>query len=261
MKQLGFVVIMVVLSRAITASAESSGKPLKDMPLSLQNLKISQTNTYKWASVVQKDGKKESTDYAVLVVSSTPQGSNLFLHDTITLVRSYGGTVFKRSLKYPKKDLLRPEQISLDIIGEGKSVREMTYENGEMKIFESPGKARTEHLGFEDGVLTFNAMLRVVPLLPRQIGSSYKFKLYAEPFLFRIREATQKDPEWTLTCAAMENVTIGRKTHECVRYRLDLKSVEVRTDIWVGKNNLVVKFVDYMPGGASAGLLEATLQE
>jgi hypothetical protein len=250
-----------LLSQAISTSAEPNGKPLKDAALNLQSLDTSQTHKYKWTTVTQKGGKREVKDYAVLVVSNILEKGNLLLDDTITLARSYNGTVFKRRLKYPKNNLLHPEQITLDIIGEGKSVREMNYENGEMKILDSPGETRTEHWGFEDGILTFNALLRLAPLLPRDVGSAYTFKLYAEPFLFRIREAEQKDPVWTLTCVAPETVTIDKKSYECVRFRLDLKSAAVRTDIWVGKNNLVVKFVDVLPEGADATSLEAILQE
>jgi hypothetical protein len=261
MKQLVLLVIVGLLSQAISQSAEPNRKPLKDVPLNLQSLEASQTHKYKWVTVTQKGGKREAKDYAMLIVSNKLEKSNLVLHDTITLARSYNGTVFKRTLRYPKNKLLHPEQITLDIIGEGKSVREMSYENGEMKILDSPGETKTQHWSFEDGILTFNALLRLAPLLPREVGSAYTFKLYAEPFLFRIREAEQKDPVWTLTCVAPETVTIGKKLYECVRFRLDLKSAEVRTDLWVGKNNLVVKFVDVLPEGADATSLEAILQE
>jgi len=261
MKRFAFLVLVGLLCQAIAECAEPSGKPLRDVPVSLQRLEASKTHTYKWATITQKGGKREAKDYAMLVVSTKLEKTNLLLDDTITLARSYGGTVFKRSLKYPKNNLLHPEQITLDIVGEGKSVREMTYENGEMKILHSPGETRTERWGFEDGILTFNALLRLAPLLPRDGGSVYTFKVYAEPFLFRIREAAQKDPIWTLSCLAPETVTIGKRSYECTRFRLELKSVEVRTDIWVGKNSVVVKFVDVLPEGADAASLEATLQE
>jgi len=261
MKQLALLVIVGLLSPAISKSAEPNGKPLKDVPFNLQRLEGRQTHKYKWVTVTQKGDKREARDYAVLVISNNWEKGNLLLHDTITLAQSYNGTVFERSLKYPKNNLLHPEQITLDIIGEGKSVREMSYESGEMKILDSPGETKTQRWSFDDGILTFNALLRLAPLLPRDAGSAYTFKLYAEPFLFRIREAQQKDPVWTLTCVAPETVTIGKKSYECVRFRLDLKSAEVRTDIWVGGNNLVVKFVDVLPEGADATFLEAILQE
>ncbi len=104
-------------------------------------------------------------------------------------------------------------------------------------------------------------LLRLAPLLPRELGTVYTFQMYAEPFLFRIRKAEGTDDPFTLLCEASEMVTIGKKSHECVRFRLELKSAEVKTDIWVGKNNLVVKFVDTLPKMAEANFLEATLQE
>ena len=261
MRQLTFLLIGGLLSQAISESAEPSRKPLKDVTFDLRSLEPKQTHKYKWVTVTQKGGKREARDYAVLVISNNLEKDKLLLHDTITLARSYKGTVFERKLKYPRNNLLHPEQITLDIIGEGKSVREMSYENAEMKILDSSGETNTQHCSFEDGILTFNALLRLAPLLPRDIWSAYTFKLYAEPFLFRIREAEQKDPVWTMTIEALETIEIGKKSYECVKFGMELKSAEIRTTVWVGQNNLVVKFTDVMPEGAGANALEATLQE
>jgi hypothetical protein len=261
MKHLTLVIVVGLLSSAVSKSAEPNQKPLKDVPFNLRNLEAKETYKYKWMTVAQKDGKREAKDYAVLVIANDFEKGAFLLHDTITLASAYNGTVFERKLKYPRSNLLHPEQITLDIIGGGKSVREMSYDNGEMKIFDSPGQTNTEHWAFDDGILTFNTLLRLAPLLPRDIGTSYTFKLYAEPFLFRIREAEQTGG-WTLKREAAETIKIGRKSYDCIRFRMDLKSVQVRTDVWVGtKNNLVVKFVDTLPEGADAGTLEAILQE
>jgi hypothetical protein len=166
--------------------------------------------------------------------------------------------VFERSIKYPKDNLLRPDEITLDIISGGKTMREMSYRNGVMKI---EGKADLEHPQFDKGILTFNAFLRLLPLLPRDIGNVYTFQMYAEPFLFRIREVKEKNDSFTIACEAVETIKIDKQSYKCVRFRLDMKSAVIRTDVWVDENNLVVKFVDTMPGGAKAGTLEATLQE
>ena len=42
---------------------------------------------------------------------------------------------------------------------------------------------------------------------------------------------------------------------------MDLKPVEIRTDFWVGTNNVVMKFVEKLPEGADAESIEATLEE
>ena len=173
-----------MLSQAISKSAEPSRKPLKDVPFNLRSLEPKQTHKYKWVTLTQKGGKREARDYAVLVISNNLEKDKLLLHDTITLARAYKGTVFERKLKYPRNNLLHPEQITLDIIGGGKSVREMSYENAEMKILDSTGETNTQHCSFEDCILTFNALLRLAPLLPRDIGSDYTFKLYADLFFF-----------------------------------------------------------------------------
>ena len=149
MRQLTFLVIGGLLSQAISKSAEPSRKPLKDVTFDLRSLEPKQTHKYKWVTLTQKGGKREARDYAVLVISNNLEKDKLLLHDTITLARAYKGTVFERKLKYPRNNLLHPEQITLDIIGEGKSVREMSYENAEMKILDSSGETNTQHCSFE----------------------------------------------------------------------------------------------------------------
>src|SRR5258707_3321714 len=182
-------------------------------------------------------------------------------HDTITLGASYNGTIFDRKLLFPEGKLFTPEQIIIDITGGGKTVRQLNYAKGEATFIEFSGETNTERWTFNDGILTFNTLLRVAPLLPREIGAIYTFQAYAEPILFRTHEAEKKDGPFTLACEGSQPVRIGKKSYECVKFRLELKSAEVRTDVWVGNNNLVVKFVDVLPEGADAKFLVATLQE
>jgi hypothetical protein len=258
MKQLMFLLIVGLLSQSISEAVEPNRKSLNDVSFNLRGLQPEQTHKYKWMSLTQKGAKRESKDYGVLVIFTKLEKDNLLLHDTITLVPAYNGMVFERRIKYPKDSLLRPDEITLDISASGKTVREMICQNGEMKI---EGKAEPEHPRFDKGILTFNAFLRLAPLLPRDIGNVYTFQMYAEPFLFRIREAEEKNDSFTIACEALETVKIGKKSYKCVRFRMDLKSAVIRTDVWVGENNLVVKFVDTLPEGAEAEALEATLQE
>jgi hypothetical protein len=262
MKQFTILLIVGLLFPALAKPAEPNQKSLNDVPFNLKDLQSEQTRKYKWM-FSQSGSEKELKDYAVLVISSKFEKDGLLLHDTITLVPSSEneGMVFERSIKYPKDNLLRPEQITLDITGEGKTVREMSYENGEMKILNDLGPTIIQHPKFDDGILTFNALLRLAPLLPRDIGKVYTFRMYAEPFLFRIREMKETNDSFTITCEAPETVKIGEKSYKCVKFRMELKSAQIRTDVWVGDNNLVVKYADISLNDMDPYCLEATLQE
>jgi hypothetical protein len=262
MKRLIVFLIVGLLFPVLLISAEPAKTPLKDVILELKGLEDEQIRNYKWMSVIQKDAKRESKDYARLIVVSKSANEELHFHDTITLAPSYKGMIFDRRLTFPKADLLAPQGITIDITGGGKTVRQFDYEGGEANFIEFSGATNTTRWSFEGGILTFNMLLRVAPQLPREIGRVYTFRAYAEPFLFRIHEVAEGDTPFTLTCEASEEIRTGRKSYDCVRFSLDLKSAEVRTDIWVCKdNNLVVRFVDVLPEGADASFLEATIQE
>ena len=261
MRYLTAVLVLGLLARATSLPAESTRRPLRDVTLDLRSLESTSSCKYNLVTVTQKGAKRESKNYGRLAISSKLKDGSLLFHDTITLAASYGGLIFERSLKYPRDNLLHPEEATLDVIHEGKSMREMTYANAEMKIFDDSGATNIEHWSFDNGILTFNALLRLAPLLPRESGTVYTFQLYAEPFLFRIREADEKDPSWTLTCEGLESIKVAKKTYECVKFHLELKSAEIRTTIWVGQNSLVVKFADMLPAGADADALEGTLEE
>ncbi|HYG24729.1 MAG TPA: hypothetical protein VEH04_18315 [Verrucomicrobiae bacterium] len=255
------VCLFVGLLGAAAAKSAEPPMPLKDVPMKLESLKIDQLHKYKWVSVVQNGTNTESKDYGVLVVSSKFAKKKLQFHDTITLGASYNGTIFDRRLVYPEENLFAPEQATIDITGGGKTVHQLDYEKGKATFIEFSGGTNTQQWTFADGMLTFDALLRIVPLLPRDTGRVYTFQEYAEPFLFRTHKAEQKDGPYTISCEGTEKVTVGKRSYDCVRFRLDLKSADVRTDFWVGANNLVVKFVDVLPKGADASFLEATLQE
>ena len=261
MKSLIIFLILGLLTPALSTAGEQPGTPLKEVPLDLRNLGSSQTHKYKWMSVIQKGTNTESKDYAHVVISSKLTNKKVQFHDTITLEASYNETIFDRKLVFPEGNLFTPEQIIIDITGGGKTVRQLNYENGKATFIEFSGGTNTERWTFDNGILTFNTLLRVAPLLPRDIGTVYTFQAYAEPILFRTHEAEKKDAPFILACEGAQTVTVGKKSYECVRFRLELKSAEIRTDVWVGKNNLVVKFVDVLPKGADAKFLEATLQE
>jgi hypothetical protein len=261
MKQLILLLIAGLLSQAPARSAEPAPKSLKEVPLDLKRLESSQTHRYKWVSVVQNGTKRESKDYATLVTISKSENGNLKLHDTITLTRANGGMVFDRTLSFPATNLFAPRAVTIDVTGKGQTVRQLDYTNGEARFVEFSGDTNTEQWVFGGGILTFNALLRVAPLLPRDVGDVYTFAAYAEPFLFRTHEPQNKGDTFTIACEAAETVTIDKKSYECVRFRLDLKSAKVRTDLWVAKSGLVVKFLDTMPEGAEANYLEASLQQ
>jgi hypothetical protein len=253
--------LIVALTPTVSWSAEPIRNPLKDVKLDLKSLGSEQTRQYKWISVTRKGTKTESNDYATLKLSTKVEKDKVELHDTITLVPAHGRMIFDRKLSYLKSNFFTPEQITLDITGPQNTVRQLSYKSSEAKIVEFSGAKTTERWTFDNGILTFNALLRIAPLLPRDLGQAYTFQNYAESFLFRIHEAERNDPPFQLICEARETITIGKKLHPCARFRLDLRSADVRTDFWIGENNLVVKFVDTLGEGADMKLLEATLEE
>ena len=261
MKRLTIFLIVGLFSPTLSRAAEPHQTPLKEVPLDLKSLESKQLHKYRWMSVIQKGTNMESKDYALLVTSSSLVNKKVEFHDTITLGVSYNGMIFDRKLVFPEGNLFAPEQVSIDLTGGGKTIRQFNYQNGKATFIEFSGETSTEKWRFDDGILTFNTLLRVAPLLPREIGNVYTFQAYAEPVLFRTRKAEKKDEPFTITCEGVENVKVVKKLYDCVRFRLELKSDQVRTDIWVGENNLVVKFVDALPEGADATFLEATLQE
>lgn len=274
MKLLALVIAVGLLSSVVSKSAEPNQIPLKEVPLDLRSLESGQIHKYKWVTVTRTGTNTESEDYASLVISSKLTNKKLEFHDTITMGASYHGMIFDRGLVFPQGKLFTPERIIIDITFGPQTVRQLDYKNGEATWIEFSGGTNTERRSFDDGILTFNTLLRIAPLLPRETGSVYTFQAYAEPFLFRIHEPEKKDGPFTLACEGPQTVTMGKKSYECVKFRLEMKSVQIRTDLWVGtKNNLVVKFVDTlpegvdaytleaMPEGAEPGTLEATLQE
>jgi hypothetical protein len=209
----------------------------------------------------RKGGKTETKDYGVLVFATSLEEGKLRFHDTITLAASFGGTVFGPKIAVSHKQLAATGRGHPGHRNTGQKARQLTFTNGQATIIEFSGATNKQKWTFPDGILSFNALLRLAPLLPRDAGTVYTFRAYAEPVLFRVREA--KAPEvFSLTCDGSEKVTVEGKALECVRFRLELKSASIRTDVWVGgANNSVVKFRDTMPQGAGASFLDATLQE
>lgn len=261
MKRLILFLIVGPLIPTLSLSADLIRKPLRDVPLDLKTVQSAETRKYRWVSITQEGSKTETNDYARLVTSTEFDNEKLQLHDTITLTPSHNGMIFDRRISYSNGKLFTPERITLDISGPQNTVRQLSYEKGAATIVEFSGSTNTQRWTFDNDVLTFNLLLRLAPLLPKETGRVYTFEKYAEPFLFRLQEAKKKDDPFTLACEASETVMIGKKSHQCVRFRLELKSAEVTTDIWVAKDNVVVKLRDMLSERADAKFLEATLQE
>jgi hypothetical protein len=238
--------------QALAADESVPPKSLKDVTFDLQKLEKGGSHTYTWTAIVLKG---ESKECGKMVVSTQSEKDDIVLHDTITVVPAFGGMAFDRMMRCPKGDLLRPQQITLDISKGDRTVREMSYENGTATILDDPngrGPARTEQWNFQEGILTFNALLRLAPLLPRNIGGVYTFKQYAEPVLFDIW-AVQAG---TITCEGTERLIIGKKFYDCVRYKESFPGI--RSDVWVS-DNIVVRVTFWH--GAEYVHMEANLQE
>src|SRR5688572_17937935 len=187
MKPLTVFLILIVSTPGISGLAE----PQVALTQIVDGLKArvpQRSHRYKWVSSGEKGGKTETRDYGVLVFATSMEKGKLRFHDTITLAASFGGTVFDRRLLYPTNSLLRPEEVILDIETQGQKVRQLTFTNGVATLIEFSGTTNSQKWTFPDGILSFNALLRLAPLLPRDAGTVYTFQAYAEPVLFRVRE-------------------------------------------------------------------------
>ena len=243
-----------LFSELAVFSADATARPLIKLQLRLDALK-SGTNKYDYKAVTANDTK----EYATVVIATEAKPSAIEFHDTITLSPAFNSMFFERHLTYATNDLLHPRQITLDVGRADKKDREMSYERGELKV---RGETQKIDLGEGEGILSFNAFLRLAPLLPRDAGHVYTFKRYGEPFLFRIREPKDDEGKWTLRCEGDEKISIGKKSYACVKFRLEMKTFEIQTDLWVSKaDNIVVKFADTLPEGADAKSLEAILSD
>jgi hypothetical protein len=244
-------------------------KPLNELTFNLDGAASTRPSVYDWRSIRHKGPTEESNEYASLVTSTNLDKGSIVLHDKIIVapenvqdMPKNFSLIFDRTVAFAGNNLLVPKAITIDMSSSGKTFRQFSYEHGVAKHIDEDGENGTEHLDFSDGILSFNALLRLTPLLPRVVGDTYTFRQYAEPLLFRMHMADKSDPVFTLRCESLESIKIGKRSHECFKFELELKSALIKTDLWVDKtSNLVVKFSDDLPEGADADRLEATLVE
>jgi hypothetical protein len=216
---------------------------------------------------------EKSNEYGSLSLSTRLEGYTAVLEDIITVspegmedVPKNFSWIFDRTIVFAANNLLVPKTITIDMTiamdGKRQTVHQFNFENGVAKYIEEDSTRGTEKLDFSRGILTFNALLRLTPLLPRSPGDVYAFNRSDEMFLFHIHTADKTDPMFTLRCDSLETIKIGARRYDCVKFELQQKSVPDTMDIWVDRaSNVVVKFWDGDPDGADAYRLEATLKE
>lgn len=121
--------------------------------------------------------------YGTMELHTQKEDDTLWMKDTIALNAEYTGMIFARTLSYKQDDLLHPLSVTLDITAASETRREMSYSEGLFSVY---GKEPVE-ADFSEGILTYNAMLRVVRMLDTTVPHRYTFSMYAEPFLFRVQ--------------------------------------------------------------------------
>jgi hypothetical protein len=268
-------VFLCCLCLAAPPATRSDQKSLTGIPFKLSDAPSTRPCTYDYRTVRLVNGRLESNEYGTLVTSTLLDRDRTTFHDTITVgakAAEQAGEkapkdfswIFDRTMAFSPDNLLVPRKITIDMTitanGKTQSVREFTFENGKGDFVDESGQRGSEQLDFSGGILSFNALLRLVPLLPQTVGSVYTFDRYAEGFLFRMHTADNSDPVFTLRCESVETINIDHHRHDCAKFVLELKSAVIRTTIWIDKTSrVVVKFADGIPD--SDGDLEATLRE
>jgi hypothetical protein len=268
-------VFLCCACHAASTATQYDQKRLADIPFNLSNAPSTRPAIYDYRTVRQVDGKTESAEYGILVTSTLLDKGRATFHDTITVgakAAEQAGEnapkdfswVFDRTMDFAPGNLLVPREITIDMTitanGKTQNIRQYTYKNGKVDFVDESGQDGSGPLDFSGGILSFNALLRLAPLLPQTLGSVYTFKCYAEGFLFRMHTAQNSDPVFTLRCESVETISIAHHRHDCIKFVMELKSAQTKTEIWIDKSSeIVVKFADGIPDSESS--LEATLRE
>lgn len=242
MKKYILVVAMLVEMLSSASLAGTTTNRLMDARMDLSVLPAREVLEYDIASFT---GKEESIDYGTLVLETTVEMNAITLVDTMSISPSlpgYGGLTFKRELRFSSGDLLHPMSATLDIVSGTNEVREMSWSNGVMTVY----GGGDESISFDHGILTYNAMLRIVRCLPVSNPSHFTVEQYAEPVLFRVRKA--KEPGDAILSVAShtdEDVASGDEPDFVFR----LISAKIHTEIWLNEASLPVTIVEHIPGG------------
>ena len=235
--------LLCLLMNACTTHHEHSALPevvseLKQFNRHYDLCKETETLIY---DIVSVDETGATLPYGTMELQTRKEGDMLWMNDTITLKPQYAGMIFARTLSYKENDLLHPLSVTLDISAESKTTREMSYSDG---IFSVHGQDPVKE-DFSEGILTYNAMLRVVRMLGTNKPHRYTFSMYAEPFLFRVHESEENEkfclevvPETDSSLCAMDI------TH-CVLFQV--KNHE--TKIYLDKNRKPVKMTETFQEG------------
>jgi hypothetical protein len=243
-----FGVLLACVSQAMSANEATVQEPLSDLAFNLNGAASTRPATYDWRSISHAGATVQSTEYGSMVTSTKLGDDSLVLEDKLVAAPAdqpaNAKMVFDRTIAFAGHDLWVPKKISIDLSAGGKTVRIFNFENGAASYVAENGDSGTEQLDFSDGILTFNALLRLAPLIPRVAGNVYTFKRSDEPFLFAIHTADKNDPIFTIRGVGFETIKIKDKSHDCFKFELEQKSVPNRMDLWVDTTrNVVVKFM------------------
>jgi len=234
--------LTIAILMEMLASASSAGSdtmPLVDARMDLSALPAREALEY---NIVAFSESEEPIDYGTLVLDTTVEGGVITLMDTMSTSPSlprFAGVTFRRQLRFPTNDLLRPISVTLDVESGTNIVREMSWSNGVMTVY---GRG-DESFAFDQGILTYNAMLRIARCLRVSDPSRFTVEQYAEPILFRVRKA--KEPGDAVLSIG-PHTGVGEDEPDCV---FRLLSAKIHTEIWLDEDSLPATILEHIPGG------------
>lgn len=234
--------------------------PLSEVALNVGALTNSSTANFRWNAISGDGANRKSKRYGTIHLSTEVEQGKIRFHDVFLITMHPEELMtFDRRMTYPITNLFAPETIAIDLTMAGQTIRQLTYTNGAITEVGFSGGTNTYRPKFADGILTFNALLRLAPLLPQEAGKSYTFTAFAEPLLFHPHESKERGAAYTLRFLTNESIKIESKTYECARLRMILPD-DFTADLWLSGGR-VVKFSMLMDKSDAAQRLEATVEE
>jgi hypothetical protein len=229
--------------------------PLLNATLNLSKLGPEKKLIYVLRPITASGEKMEAKETGRFTLSIKAKETHLIFRDVIEMSNAPNDT-WKQDLEIelPKNHLLHPTRMTVDISIDQQKVRALELKHGQMKVYDWEGK-RQEKPNLSDGILAFPVMLYLVPSLPRNIGDSFTFTWYMEPFGF-LRKGKSK-PGFVLTCLKEETIQLKKSPHHCVKFGLESIDNKIETYLWVDKiNNVVIMYLEKTPDGSIEGTLE-----
>jgi hypothetical protein len=145
---------------------------------------------------------------------------------------------FVRTLTYNIDNMFVPLRITIDLYAGEESNRIVSYEKG---VFSEYNQEPIE-TDFSEGILTYNAMLRLVRMIDFKPYQQYLLREYAEPFLFRVHNSK----DIALYLEILDN-HFENKIYPESSIIVVLHVAEHKTIIWLNDDHMPIRIEDRLP--------------